>query len=350
MVPIAAVSSPRHAPQEMFARRQGVNYCMFATMAAAPPPPAHELSGLKPRNSTGALYFLLAAVLTAVGVWLSLREDLLAWGAGQFVLATALLQWFILLHEAGHRTLFRSRALNTAAGHAAGLFSGFPCSAWTLIHFRHHKWTGWQDLDATTASLVPRALKQWEQLVINFCWKTWIPLFSLLYRINNYWNYPRIVRYLGAHAQRRKVARDIVVLLIAYVALFLAMGHAAFFQVFALAFLITLVMQETILLSQHTHMPTNISHGETVRPFTPREQEIYTRSLRFPSWISRILLMHFDAHELHHMYVQVPGYDLGKIPYRPQHEVNWWTWIRGSRALSGVAFLFGDRTRTGFAL
>ena len=319
-------------------------------MVSISPPSADVLSGLKPRNSTGALYFLLAAVLTAMGLWLSLLDNPFAWGAGQFVLATALLQWFILLHEAGHRTLFRSRALNTAAGHVAGLLSGFPYTSWTLIHFRHHKWTGWQDLDATTASLVPRPLKKWEQLVINFCWKTWIPLFSLLYRINNYWNYPRVVHYLGSGQQQGKVARDILVLLFAYVSLFLVMGHATFLKVFGLAFLLTLVMQETILLSQHTHIPTNISHGKTVRPFLPREQEIYTRSLRFPAWISRIMLMHFDAHELHHMYVQVPGYDLGKIPYKTRHEVNWWQWIRGSRGLSGVAFLFGDRTRTGFEL
>jgi fatty acid desaturase len=323
---------------------------MFLTMASTLPPPAHELSGLRPRNSTGALYFSLAAVLTVTGVLLSLRDNLPAWGAGQLVLATALLQWFILLHEAGHRTLFRSQVLNTAAGHVAGLLSGFPYSAWVLIHFRHHKWTGWQDLDATTASLVPRPLNRWEQIVINFCWKTWVPLFSLLYRINNYWNYPRVVRYLGAPEQRKKVARDILALLLAYVALFLAMGPAAFLKVFGLAFLVTLVMQETLLLSQHTHIPTNISHGKTVTPIPPREQEIYTRSLRFPAWISRIVLMHFDAHELHHMYVRVPGYDLGKIPYRTHHEVDWWKWIRGSRALSGVTFLFGNRTGTGFTL
>ena len=93
---------------------------------ATSPPSADVLSGLKPRNSTGALYFLIAAVLTAMGLWLSLIDNTFAWGAGQFVLATALLQWFILLHEAGHRTLFRSRALNTAAGHVASLLSGFP--------------------------------------------------------------------------------------------------------------------------------------------------------------------------------------------------------------------------------
>ena len=314
------------------------------------PTPANELPNLKPRNLKGAVYFLLSSFMTAAGIWLSLSDTTCVWLAGQVILAIALLQWFILLHEAGHRTLFSTKALNTAAGHAAGLLSGFPYTAWTLIHFRHHKWTGWQDLDATTASLVPRPIKKWEQVVINFCWKSWIPLFSLIYRINNYWNYPRVAGYLRHKAQRRKVLRDILLLLAAYVLVIYIMGASTFLQVFGLAFLITLIMQEVILLSQHTHVPTNISHGESVKPFPPLEQEVYTRSLRFPGWVSSFILMHFDAHELHHMYVHVPGYDLRKIPYRTNNEVDWWEWVKGSKRLSGVSFLFEDRTHTGFRL
>ena len=297
-----------------------------------------ELSGLKPSNLQGALYCLLASAMTLTGVWLSLSDGYFVWGAGQFILAISFLQWFILLHEAGHRTLFRTRRLNTLAGHMAGLFSGFPYTPWTLVHFRHHKWTGWQDLDATTASLVPRPLKKW------------LPLFSLIYRINNYWNYPRVAGYLRHKSQKVSALRDIIVLLLAYIALVYVMGPSAFLHVFGLAFLLTLVMQEVILLSQHTHIPTNISHGESVRPFPPLEQEAYTRSLRFPGWISRMILMHFDAHELHHMYVNVPGYYLRKIPYKTHNEVDWWEWTRESRRLPGVSFLFKDRTQTGFSL
>jgi fatty acid desaturase len=314
------------------------------------PPSASELTRLKPNDFIGALYVLLATLLTILGISLSVTGSIPGWIIGQFILAVALLQWFILLHEAGHRTLFRSRSLNTAAGNVAGLMSGFPYSSWVLIHFRHHKWTGWQDLDATTASLVPRPLKHWEQHVINFCWKYWIPLFSLIYRINNYWNYPRVIQYIPQQERRLKVARDILLLLIVYAVLIITFGAGTFLQVFGAAFLITLVIQEVILLSQHTHIPTNVSGGEPVKPFLPFEQEVYTRSLRFPLWVSRILLLHFDAHELHHMYVNVPGYELGKIPYKTHNEVGWWQWIKESKQLSGVSFLFDDRNKTGFGL
>ena len=319
-------------------------------MSSTSPPTKEELSALKPLNSIGALYFLSATFLSIAGVTLSLLDSWFAWICGQLAIAIAMLQWFVLLHEAGHQTLFRSKNLNTFVGHVAALLSGFPYTSWILIHFRHHKWTGWQDLDATTESLVPRPLKKWERNVINFCWKTWIPLFSLIYRINNYWNYPRVSKYIRQREQRAKVVRDIVILASAYLLLTLIMGPLEFIQVFGLAFLLCLIMQEVILLSQHTHVPTNVSEGRSVKPFSPLEQEVYTRSLRFPGWISSVILMHFDAHELHHMYVRVPGYKLRKIPYTTHNEVHWWEWIKGSKRLSGVSFLFSNREQTGFEL
>jgi len=57
--------------------------------------------------------------------------------------------------------------------------------------------------------------------------------------------------------------------------------------------------------------------------------------------------MHFDAHELHHMYPHVPGYRLRNIDYRPVNEVHWRTWLKGARSLSGTEFLFKNWDETG---
>ena len=103
------------------------------------------------------------------------------------VLALALLQWFVLLHEAGHLTLFRSRTANVIAGHLAGFFALIPFASWRRVHGLHHLWTGWQDLDPTTAPLVPRRLGTVERILVDWAWKLWLPLFSVLYRVNNYW-------------------------------------------------------------------------------------------------------------------------------------------------------------------
>ena len=59
------------------------------------------------------------------------------------------------------------------------------------------------------------------------------------------------------------------------------------------------------------------------------------------------MLLHLDAHELHHMYSRVPGYYLRRIDYRPPNEVSWWRWLVRAKRLRGDAFLFQNRTVSG---
>ena len=71
---------------------------------------------------------------TAAGVWLSTRPEPFAWAAGQAVLAASLVEWFVILHECGHHTLFRGRALNAIVGHIAGFFALIPFGMWVQVH------------------------------------------------------------------------------------------------------------------------------------------------------------------------------------------------------------------------
>ena len=50
----------------------------------------------------------------------------------------------------------------------AAFFALIPFGCWKLIHGMHHHWTGWQDLDATTATLVPRPLSRVERMLSWF--------------------------------------------------------------------------------------------------------------------------------------------------------------------------------------
>jgi fatty acid desaturase len=305
-------------------------------------------SPLRPRNSAGFLYLGCAAALTGVAAALAAGGGAAGWVLGQVLVALAFLQWFVLLHEAGHHTLFRSRALNRLAGHLAGFFALIPFHAWQTIHARHHRWTGWQDLDATTASLVPRPLAPWERLAVRVAWRTYLPLFSLLYRLSNFWWLPRVRRYVGA-AEYRRIVVNVVVLLAAYAATFITVGAAGLLAGCGAGLVLSLAIQDPLLLSQHTHIPQRLSRGRKVAPFAPRAQGRFTRSLRLPAWLSALVL-HFDAHELHHRYVGVPGYDLRRLAARAPNEVHWWRWLRAAKRLPGDVFLFRNRTQTGFDL
>jgi fatty acid desaturase len=313
-----------------------------------PPPPASAaLSHLQASNRTGALYLAWTIGWTGIALALSLVDSWPLYLLGQGILALALLQWFVLLHEAGHHTLFRTPLLNRCTGHLAGFFAVIPFPCWKLVHGMHHHWTGWQDLDLTTAALVPRRLSRLERLLVNGCWRTWLPLFSVLYRINNYWLLPRMWRYFPHRHQRRQLLAGVVVLAAVYAATAYLLGPLLLLRLVGLGLFLTLVVQDPLILSQHTHVPMERSNGEAVKPFLPAEQEVFTRSLQLPGWFARLILLNLDAHELHHMYPRVPGYALHRIAYVPQNRIHWRRWLVQAKRLSGEVFLFQNRLESG---
>ncbi|MEP6733397.1 MAG: fatty acid desaturase [bacterium] len=314
------------------------------THAAAPRPA--ELVHLRATDRAGAWIAGQCIALTTLALYLSAQPHWALWLWGQALLAIAMVQWFALLHECGHETLFRTKRLHRPLGYVAGFFSLIPFYNWKRVHGRHHKWTGWQDRDPTTEALVPRPLGVAERILVNACWRFWIPLFSVLYRVNNFWNWPRLKELFTNPAERRRLAIDMVGMFGAYVLVIAITGPVTAIRLFGVALFATLVVEDMLLLSQHTHVPQNVSDGSDVRPFPAIEQEVFTRSLVFPHWLS-VLLLHIDAHELHHMYPFVPGYKLGAISYETENEIECWTWIRRARALPGEVFLFQNRLETG---
>jgi acyl-lipid omega-6 desaturase (Delta-12 desaturase) len=311
------------------------------------PPHPSELTHLRATNAAGWLCMGGTVAATIAGLWLSGLDLLLWWLVGQIILAAALVQWFIVLHECGHGTLFQTTWLNAPAGQLAGLFALIPFECWKRVHNRHHKWTGWQDVDPTTALLASAPSGRLERRLVNVCWKYWIPLFSILYRLNNFWNVPRLLRLFHPRRLRRRLLLNLVAVLFVYLALAAIAGPVMLVRLLGLATVLSLITEDVLLISQHTHVPMGLSRGVSVAPHAAIEQEQFTRSLRFPDWLSRLLL-HFDAHELHHMYPFVPGPRLADIPYSPANEVSCWRWIRTARAVPGEVLLFQNRTQSGY--
>jgi omega-6 fatty acid desaturase (delta-12 desaturase) len=322
---------------------------MRAQMRRTDVPSAADLLHLRPDDVRGAATVTFVVLVTLAGGWLSMNAGWIAWATGQLLLALALVQWFVLLHECGHATLFRTSRCHGIVGWIAGFMTMIPFRSWTRVHAKHHKWTGWQDLDPTTEGLVPRELSRAERLLVNTCWRLWIPLFSILYRVTNFWNVPRLLALFPSPNDKRAIFRQTSILIVAYGCTIAFAGPMALIRLSAAALILSFVFEDVLLLSQHTHIPQNISDGRPVRPFPPMHQEVFTRSLRLPSWLS-LLLLHFDAHELHHMYPFVPGYHLRSVAYRPSNEIGWWRWVRGAKHLRGDVLLFANRTESGFDL
>ena len=306
-----------------------------------------EVAHLRPRDLIGGIYFCGCLLLTFAGIALAVHSHLLLWLVGQVFLALALVQWFVLLHECGHGILFRSRRWNDLAGHAAGVFSFIPFHAWTAIHNQHHQWTGWQDLDPTTATLVPREQSRPERLLMNVCWRFWIPIFVLVYRINNFWNWPRLKRLFPAPPLRKRIAASILSLVVFYVGIVYAFGVPVLLRSAGVGILLSMIFIDSLILSQHTHIPMKVSGNEPVRPFSARDQDAFTRSLRFPRWFSQWILANVDSHELHHIHPQIPGYFLSRVDYEPKNIAVWWRWILAARRLPAEVFMFQNRDQSG---
>jgi acyl-lipid omega-6 desaturase (Delta-12 desaturase) len=305
-----------------------------------------SLVHLRPSDAAGLGAVALASGVTIAGAWLALQPSWGVWAGGQVVIALGLIQWFVLLHEAGHMTLFRHRRLNACAGYLAGFLALIPFPIWKRIHQRHHKWTGWQDLDPTTATLVPRPLSAAERWLVRVCWRYWIPLFSVLYRLNNFWNPLRLVRLFAAPL-RHRLCGALLVSASLYGGLVWWLGPLALARTCGVALVLAFVVQDILILSQHTHIPMGLSHGAPVEPYPTLDQQPFTRSLRLPEWFSRVVLR-FDQHELHHMYPFVPGYRLDEVPFVPGNEVSWRTWVPAARAVPGDVLLFQSRKDSGF--
>lgn len=304
----------------------------------------------RPSNLWGLAYAALAIAATSAAVAMSMSSWTSVWFVGQLTLACCYLSWFSLVHEAGHRTLFRSRVANTALGHLAGFLAFLPFSTWQPIHRLHHRWTGWQDLDPTTAVLTPRPRSWLVRGVVAVCWFLWLPLFSILYRAGNYWNLPRLWRLFPYAGTRLRITCCVLLYAAGYLAIGWWVGWAAIGRATGVALLVTLIMQDLLILSQHTHIPMPVSQGAAVRPVPAGLQEQYTRSLVFPSWFSRWVLIGFDAHELHHAYPRIPGYFLHQVARPTTNAMPWWLWVWRARRIRGDILLFQNRDQTGLPI
>ena len=126
-----------------------------------------------------------------------------------------------------------------------------------------------------------------------------------------------------------------------------------------LCLLITMSLQDLLILSQHTHIPMELANSQTdphthntahpVKPFPPLQQEVFTRSLIFPQWFARLILLNVDAHSLHHMLPRVPGYHLHRLQHRKTaNSIRWWKWVLRAKSIPGEILLFQNRDQTGF--
>lgn len=318
-----------------------------------------DLAHLKPHDGQAVWTLARVVALTVAGLVLSF--DLLAvggtaagglWALGQGLLGLAMLQWFILLHDAGHRHFFTRPLANQVLGSVASIFSLVPFFPWRAIHDQHHLWAGWQDLDPTSQATIPRELPPAAVRVIDFCWKWWLPLFTTTFGLRNFWNLKKLQAYSSGPADRRRFLFSIALIVGVHAALFGLLGPAGWARGFALAFWVYFMLSDPLLLSQHSHVPQLLAGGEKVAPHKLWEQDVFTRGIVCPPWMSRFVLLGFDVHVGHHLLPNMPSYHLQAMhaALSTEHHIGWWTWLRAAKRLPGSVLVYQNRRMTGETL
>lgn len=289
----------------------------------------------KANNTKAILYLLLHFSVGTVGVVCTIH---LHWILGQAILGVFFLQSFILLHEMGHYSFFKGRKINTFFGHLFGLVSFIPFASWVDIHNQHHKWTGWRDKDPTTSGTVNQKHGFLTKGLVNFSWLFFIPLFTLGYRIGNYWNINKIKAF-SPKTSVRSVIINVIVIIAIWMIISLVYSNQIITYILP-AYIFSLMLSDLIILSQHSHIDIPISNGVDVKPIKYSEQIQYTRSVKFGKWIEHWILFNFNLHEKHHAFPGVPAYYLQDKKCTVVNTRPFFKYLWEAKTMTGEKFVF----------
>lgn len=78
--------------------------------------------------------WVLAYLSLSISFWLTFVIDILASGF--------LIRLFVIFHDCGHQSFFKSRKANKITGFILGIFVGFPYEKWKYAHSVHHATNG----------------------------------------------------------------------------------------------------------------------------------------------------------------------------------------------------------------
>lgn len=304
-----------------------------------------QTSELKPSLGKGFATLFYVVGGTILAIYLSFSENKIMWLFGQLLYGIVVFQWFVLLHDFGHNHFFKSSRLNWFFGYISSLFCLVPYAPWKWIHTQHHTWTGWHDLDPTQEATLPHQAKPLKNKIANLCWLLGIPALTLAFSLKNFWNLPRLFKIFPDPEKRIQFIFSIFFLISVFaLQIYFLPG---FFSAWVLGYCLFLFLSDPLLISQHVHIPQQFSNGASVSPFSVKEQDQFTRTLLFPKWISKYILLGFDKHTLHHLIPRLACYHLNSVDYTFSGSISWYKWLIKAKRISAEKLLFSNNNKSG---
>ncbi len=245
----------------------------------------------------------LAYFLMDISFWLGLPVAILAGGF--------LMRIFIILHDCGHGSFFKSKRANDVVGSLAGVFSMTPYFQWRHNHAVHHATSG--DLDRRASWDLPLTYTVKEYLAL----RTWQKVLYRLYR------HPLILfgvapTLLFIFAQRlvspksgKREKWSVHFTNLALLALFMVLGYfLGFWEVLRVQLAITVVGATVgvwLFYVQHQFEDTYWEHKEDWDFAQAAMQgSSYLKLPKLLQWFTG----NIGLHHIHHLSARIPNYEL----------------------------------------
>lgn len=290
----------------------------------------------QPNNLYGSLTVVLNLaffVAGAVGLAHVSRFSWVYWLL-EMLLGLSTFRFFVILHDCGHRNLFKQRWLNNWVGTLVSPLSFYPFEIWRQLHNAHHQWAGIVGKDPDVPDI--EAIQQSPGIysLLTFCWRYWLPL-PLAYQIVSvYWLYP-----LSGLKQGKVLGRSwlsLIAMLLPH-AIWLLLAPLTYLIYVGPVILAGLLWMDLITVPLHSELA--IAPRQMPLPY--RQHGQVTRDLRIWSAIAVILTHNFNLHVEHHWFPGIPWYRLPRIsqglpaldavPYNQAHPFAYLASIRRSQ-------------------
>lgn len=296
---------------------------------------AAEAKGLKATNAQGVIELIIQVSWIAVGYYLSTLNT--TWILGQFLLGVGFWRAFAILHACGHNSFLKNRKLNDLAGLMMSPLCFIPYHPWKYIHQDHHVWTGWKDIDPTTRGLMKEP-GRWQQAVLNFCWKSWIPLISIHYIVTVFFDLTHTS--LRNHNRKLFLAAMSTFWVVAFHGTLIYSLGTQWLMIFGLSSFIYLNLGDISLLTQHVHLPLDQANGIAVNPKANWEQDEYSHTMVLPDFVTKWIVLGFNHHSLHHLFPNLPYYKSHLVEFKGQHTHGWKEWILKTKSMKATELIF----------
>lgn len=269
----------------------------------------------EPRDAYG--YATIAIELALFGAGLLVLAYSRAWSplfwVAQLHLGWSMFRCFVIVHECGHRTLFRSTKTCAVVGTIASVFCLVPFVPWSRVHRQHHKWVGILDKDPTQELLLRmRSYSASTNFLYRVVWQLWIPVMYLVFIVRVFWGHPFATWRKGERRAALESLVSTVLCLAPRVAIIAVFGWEIGVLWTLPMLAVFLFVDENLSLPQHTGLFPFVS-SERAEPIPFHAQDAITRTTHQPGVLALVLSYNFTLHTEHHLFPGVPWYWLPAV-------------------------------------